>query len=104
MPTLETAITRKPLAQIAEEIPVFVGRQVAEFWGYLAVYDWWLILQLYGGDMQKMPYNMPIYCKELQQEIERVRLPSEALPTRPEKHHALTDALWCRQVGELLKI
>lgn len=102
--TLELEIVRKPLAQIAQEIPVFVGRQVAEFWGYLATYDWWLILQLYGGDIQKLPYNMPIYCKELRQEIERLRLPHAALPARPEKHHALADARWCKQVGDFLQI
>jgi hypothetical protein len=102
LPLLETAIPRKSLAKIAQEIPIFVGNQVGEFWGYLAMYDWWLIVQLYGGNIQKMPYNLPIYCKELKQEIERLRFPIENLPTRPEKHHALLDAQWCKEVHQTL--
>ncbi len=101
---LETDIPRKPLAQIAQEITDFVGYQVAEFWGYFCMYDWWLIVQMYGGDIQKIPYNLPLYCKELKQELERQKNPENALPTRPDLHHALADADWGRQVGEILGI
>jgi 3' exoribonuclease, RNase T-like len=96
---LETDVPRKSLAQIKQEIPVFVGNQVGEFWGYFVTCDWYLMLQLYGG-LPALPYNLPTYCRELRQEIDRLRLTEKDLPTRQNSHHALADAQWCREVHE----
>lgn len=100
---LEPDLPRKSLAQIATEIPLFVGNRVGEFWGYFVTYDWFLMLQLYGG-LPRLPYNLPTYCRELRQEIDRLRLTEEDLPTHHHKHNALTDAQWCREVHELLRL
>ena len=100
---LEKDFPRKSLAQIATEISFFVGKQVGEFWGYFVTCDWYLMLQLYGG-LPALPYNLPTYCRELRQELDRVRtkLPKDTLtlPPRATQHHALADAIWCKEVHE----
>jgi len=101
--TLESDLPRKSTPQIALEIPLFIGNRVAEFWGMLATHDWWLFLQMYQGDIQQLPFNLPIYCKELQQEIDRLHFPQDLLPQRPAKHHALADAQWNRDAHIILQ-
>jgi hypothetical protein len=96
---LEPPSTYKPLSVIREEIVTFIGYQIPEIWAYFATFDWLLVLRLYGG-LGKLPYNFPLYCHELCQEIDRIKLPSEDFPERNKQHHALTDARWIKDLHQ----
>ncbi len=92
---LERKALRKRKEQIAQELFEFIGYQIPKIWAYYATFDWACILWLYGG-MEKLPYNFPMYCRELKQEIDRIRLPESEFPTKHKQHHALADAQWNR--------
>lgn len=92
---------RKPLAQIKTELVSFVGYQIPAFWAYFATYDWFLVLQLFGG-MTHLPSNFPSYCGELRQEADRLGLAETQYPPNPNPHHAQSDAQWNRHLHQLL--
>ncbi|MDX2303994.1 MAG: 3'-5' exoribonuclease [Microscillaceae bacterium] len=92
---LETDIERKTVAVIKEDIVAFIGYMIPQFWAYFASFDWVLIQWMYGG-MSKLPYNFPMYCRDLKQEIDRLQFPPEYFPENKNKHHALSDAHWNR--------
>lgn len=93
LPQLEAHQQRKSVSRIKEELSTFIGYVIPEFWAYFGVYDWVLLLQMYGG-FNQLPYNFPFYCKELKQEMDRLRFPDHLVPQNTKKHHALHDAFW----------
>ncbi len=97
---LEPAHTHKPLALIRQEMIEFIGYQIPQIWAYFATFDWLMLLRMYGG-VEKLPYNFPVYCHELRQEIDRLKIPEEKFPSKTKAHHALADALWARQLHQL---
>ncbi|MEN7551981.1 3'-5' exoribonuclease [Rapidithrix thailandica] len=97
LPKLEGAC-RKGLFTIKEEIEKFIGgegeglhRVNLECWGYFCAADWTLLVNLFGG-LDQLPSYMPLYCKELRQEMDRMKFPLSKLPKSEDKHHALADA------------
>ena len=97
----------KSRPSIARELRAFVedfgpyGQfHAPEFWGYFADYDWVLFCWLLGGRMIDMPKGWPMYCKDLKQEMARLRIEKSDLPPQDEAsaHDALADAEWNRQV------
>ncbi|MCU0446603.1 MAG: 3'-5' exoribonuclease [Microscillaceae bacterium] len=102
LPYLVTS-ERKSLATICAEIEAFIGYEMGNFWAFMGVCDWYLILQLYGG-MPKLPANFSLFYRELRQEIERLQFPETLYPPRTRAHHALSDAHWAKQLHENLLI
>lgn len=89
----------KTRAQIGFEIIEFVGDK-PEFWAYYADYDWVALCQLYGTMMQ-LPRSWPMYCRDIKQLCDSLGNPK--LPKDPYKaHHALADAMWNKEVWEIL--
>lgn len=69
-----------------------------EFWANYAFYDWLVFCQLFGM-MMDLPRGLPMYCHDLRQEIDRLKIPESELPIQTESlHHALHDARWNRDV------
>lgn len=83
----------KMRARIAREICEFAGPS-PEFWAYYADYDWVVLCQLYGR-MIDLPDGWPMFCRDLQQDIDALKI---GKPPKQEgaEHHALADALWTR--------
>lgn len=96
---LEQDLERKTLAQIKTEIIDFIGYETGKFWAYVNTYDWFLILQLYDG-IARLPYNFSFFCRELCQEVERIKLPETLFPPKPNAHHALADARWAKDLHQ----
>ena len=91
----------KPLSTIAEEFLTFVGDEPAEFWSYIATYDWYLITRLLPYGLDGLPENWPFECWDLHQWAWQLGNPP--LPKHDgQAHHALADARWHRQVYEFL--
>lgn len=78
-------------------IEAFLGDDPApEFWAYYADYDWVLFCQLWGK-MIDLPDHFPRFCRDLQQEIVRLRREGKRVNIPPQigtKHNALEDARW----------
>jgi hypothetical protein len=98
---LEPDLEPKNLAQIKTEIVDFIGYEMGKFWAYVNTYDWFLILQLYDG-IPNLPYNFSFFCRELCQEIDRIKFPETLFPPKPQAHHALADALWAKDLHQQL--
>jgi hypothetical protein len=79
-----------------QRILEFCGRK-PEFWAYYADYDWVVLCQLFGR-MVDLPKGWPMYCRDLKQEADRlkVKLPQMAKG----EHFSLADASW---VGECVR-
>jgi hypothetical protein len=90
-------------AEIRDEVLAFCDQGKygkPEFWGYFADYDWVAFCQLFGTMMQ-LPKGYPMYCRDLKQwadQLGNVRIPKPEV----EIHHALADALWCKEAYEFL--
>lgn len=81
-------------AEIGRELRRFVGER-PEFWAYYADYDWVAICQLYGR-MVDLPESWPMFCRDVKQLA--VEFGDPTLPEQSStEHHALDDALWCRE-------
>lgn len=52
-----------------------------EFWAYFADYDWVVFCWLFGT-MMDLPKGMPMYCKDLKQEMDILDLPKELKPSQ----------------------
>lgn len=103
LPFLEprTSPVWQPLSAIAEAFLAFVGDEPAEFWSYIATYDWYLVTRLLPDGLDGLPDNWPFECWDLHQwawQLGHPQLPAHAGPV----HHALADAHWHRQVYEFL--
>lgn len=86
-------------ARIAADIVDFVGEK-PEFWAYYADYDWVVLCQLFGT-MMDLPEGWPMYCRDLQQERDRLGIKDWPMLTTTE-HHALSDAQWTRTMWDWL--
>jgi hypothetical protein len=85
-------------AEIARELRAFVDLDVPEFWSWCGAYDWVAICQLYGAMIDK-PARWPNYCRDLQQEMDRLGVTDEQLPPIVgDAHNALADARWHRHI------
>lgn len=67
-----------------------------EFWAYYADYDWVVFCQLFGR-MIDLPVGFPMYCNDLKQEMNRLRLTNPPIKNAQE-HNALADAKWAKDV------
>jgi hypothetical protein len=91
----------KTKEQIAADISSLVlPDSDPEFWANYASYDWVVFCQLFGL-MIDLPKGYPMFCHDIQQEIERISRNfglDVDLPFQNEhqKHHALYDAYWDR--------
>lgn len=103
-------MVRKNTSLIKNEILEFVGgsteglhRVNIEIWGYFCAYDWVLLLELLGG-IKNIPSFFPLYCRELRQEMDRLKYPLKNIPRSLNKHHALFDAKRNKVLHETLLI
>ncbi len=91
----------KSPSSIAEEFLEFVGNEPAEFWSFIATYDWYLLTRLLFGGLDDLPRNWPFECWDLHQWAWHLGNPP--LPSRDGLvHHALADAHYHRRVYEAL--
>lgn len=94
----------KPRWKIREEITTFILGKIepeegdkAELWADYADYDHVILSQIFGR-MIDLPKGMPMYTRDLRQEIDRIGIPESDLP-KPNPnfhHHALEDARYDR--------
>jgi hypothetical protein len=90
--------------QIAKELHEFVSEPNVrpEFWSWCAAYDWVVICQLYGPMVAK-PADWPWYCRDLQQELDRLGVKDRELPEQDgAAHNALADAWWHHDIHRWL--
>lgn len=90
--------------RIAGNIAAFIenGDSAPEFWSWCSAYDWVVLCQLYGTMMDK-PEGWPSYCRDLQQELDRLGISDDALPRNAgTTHDALADARWHRDIFAFL--
>lgn len=92
-------------AEIRDSLRNFIGNDTPRFWGYFADYDWVVFCWLFGA-MIDLPKHWPMFCLDLKQELNRLKIPKEALtPQDPaDEHHALLDAQWIKRVHQTLLI
>lgn len=64
-----------------------------ELWAYYAAYDHVALAQLWGP-MRLMPAEIPWYTNDLKQEMNRLKVSSDAVPKPENAHDALADAHW----------
>ena len=80
--------------QIATQLIKFTGDN-PEIWAYYADYDWVCLCQLFGTMMQ-LPKGWPMYCRDLKQLADKIKLPKQTTL----EHHALNDAIWTKEAWE----
>ena len=89
-----------PRVKIARDLIEFMDEK-PEIWAYYADYDWVILCQLFGR-MIDMPAGWPMFCRDVKQLAD-----SKGNPELPEQksteHHALADALWCKEAWEFLQ-
>jgi hypothetical protein len=87
-----------PHAEIGQALAVFIGTDVPEFWSWCSGYDWVALCQLFGPMIAK-PQGWPNYCRDLQQEMDRLGVSDDQLPAHDGTlHNALADARWHRHI------
>ena len=86
---------------IATDFLSFVGEESAEFWSFIATYDWYLLTRLLFGSLDHLPENWPFECWDLYQWAWHMGSPP--WPShRGLAHHSLADARYHRQIHEFL--
>lgn len=99
-------ILRWRLARTLREF-VAQGDGPPEFWSWCSAYDWVAICQLYGPMIAK-PQGWPSYCRDIQQELDRLgldddRVEAEVVATHDGPlHNALADAWWHHDIHRWL--
>jgi len=91
-----------------------------EFYSYYSAYDWVVFCQLFGK-MNNLPKGFPMYCKDLKQELDtaidveydengmgkaHILSTFKDLPNYPKqtnKHNALADAKWNKELHKFIK-
>ena len=68
-----------------------IGDDIPEFYGYYADYDWVVFCWLFGS-MIDLPKEWPMYCKDLKQILDDLKL--DSIPQSISEHNALVDAIW----------
>ncbi len=93
-------------AQIANHITELLSREKPVIWGYFSDYDWVAFCQLFGR-MIDLPKGFPMYCLDLKQEMKRLGIKREDLPSalqhQTDEHNALSDARWNRGLHKYLR-
>ena len=110
LPLLGPEEERKSKETIRDEVLAFIQapgghrlRIYPEFWAYFADYDWVVFCWLFGA-MADLPQHFPKYCRDLQQEADRLGLKASQRPPKPNKeHNALADARWNMELWEVLE-
>lgn len=78
-----------------------------EFWGYFADYDWVVFAWLFGR-MIDLPKGYPMWCRDVKQEMARLRLRKDDMPDFTydgAAHNALADAHFHRHLHrEVLRV
>lgn len=88
--------SRAVVAQDMRDLLLVPGQPKPEIWGYFADYDWVVFCQLFGR-MVDLPEGMPMYCRDLKQEMARRNISKDMLPPQSgTEHNALADARWIR--------
>ena len=78
---------------LAQEIIAFVGES-PEFWAYYADYDWVALCQIFGR-MIDLPPTWPMYCRDLKQWADDLKIQKQEFPPQIGfEHNALADAEW----------
>lgn len=79
-----------------------------EFYAYYADYDWVVFCWLFGK-MVDLPNRFPMYCIDLKQaletkieELEQTITDFKTYPKQTNKHNALSDALFCKDLYNFL--
>lgn len=94
----------KPKWVIANEVREFLLQGVdletpgvlperPELWAYYTAYDHVALTQLWGR-MVNLPKGIPMYTRDLKQEMDRLRIGSDAVSKPENEHDALADARW----------
>lgn len=95
----------RSIAQIAQDVRHFVTSHGPdpEMWSWFGAYDHVMLAQMYG-EMVSLPKGFPMYTRDLQQEIERLKVERSLLPGQdPDSaHDALADACWHKKIGDFL--
>lgn len=75
-------------------------------WGYYADYDWVVLCQQLFGTMNELPAGLPLYCRDLKQEQDRLGISQEEkqrrCPDPANEHNALADAHWNQRFHQVL--
>lgn len=96
LPLLDGPI--KLRSEIRNDLVAFCG-EWPEIWGWYGSYDWVALCQLFGT-MLDLPSNWPMFIREAMQ----YRKADSVLHARTSaEHHALSDAIWQRDVYYALK-
>ena len=90
----------KSRAEIADEIIEFVGDNPV-FYGYYSASDWVVLYQLYGT-MMDLPQGFPMYCRDVKQLADEQGIDLSVIGQKDE-HHALSDAIWCKDAHTYIK-
>lgn len=85
----------RPKQLIAYEVAEFLlgGKTAPELWAYFSAYDHVALAQLWGK-MIDLPTGIPMRSNDVRQEMERLDVPSDAVPQSGALHNALEDARW----------
>jgi hypothetical protein len=94
------ALYGSTVKEIKEQILTFTnGDEKPEFYGYYSAYDWVVFCWIFGR-MIDLPDNFPMYCNDLKQLMDEMRLSKEwkdgVCPDPDGEHNALIDAKWNR--------
>ncbi len=91
----------KPLTSIATQFLDFVGDEPAEFWSFIATYDWYLVTRVLFSGLDDLPSNWPFECWDLHQWAWHLGNPQLPL-SEDDIHHALEDARLHRRIYDFL--
>ncbi len=76
------------------------GDERPVFWGYFPAFDWVALVGLFGG-LEELPFHYPQLCLDIKQWA--IELGDPELPhQKGNRHHALLDARWTREVWAFL--
>lgn len=101
-PTHKDFVHIYPRNELRRRMKSFVlGTVDVELWAWYAAYDHVVLSQIFGR-MLDLPEGIPMYTMDLKQEHHRLGFP-ELPEQKGGQHNALSDALWNKQVGELLR-
>lgn len=105
LPPKEEYLSRKI---IAEMIVDFVQPlDSPQIWAYFADYDWVVFCQLFGR-MIDLPKGLPMWCRDLKQEMDRLGVKKLDLEhagivqNAEDEHGALSDARWNKELHNYL--
>jgi hypothetical protein len=93
----------KTRAQIGAEILKFIGGEDARFYYWFIPHDVILLQQLLAGNVVSLPANVAGVPFNLAQAYIEAGRPNVLPPQPPDRHNALADARWARDVARVLR-